>query len=106
MARHLMVRVVDFRIMGPYTLHITFEDGAERIVNFEPVLHGYYYAPLGDLDMFNQVRLDEAIGTLVWPNDADFDPATLYHWHQGAGEELAQRSARWKDPVTSTPSLR
>lgn len=106
MMTHLMLKVTDFEIVGPYTLCITFADGAERTVNFEPVLHGYYYAPLRDLSLFNQVHLDKAIGTLVWPNDADFDPATLYHWHQGAGEELAQRAARWKDPVIPTPSPR
>ncbi len=46
--------------------------------------------------LFNQVRLDPEIHTLIWPNGADFDPATLYNWHEGDGEELAQRAARWQ----------
>jgi|APFre7841882654_1041346.scaffolds.fasta_scaffold354708_2 hypothetical protein len=92
---HFMVDLADFEIVGPYTLRIVFEDGAERIINFEPVLYGYYYAALRDLDFFNQVSLDPEVHTLVWPNGADFDPATLYNWHQGEGAELAQRAARW-----------
>jgi len=92
---HLMVKVTDFAIVGPYTLRITFDDGTEQTINFEPVLHGYYYTPLRDLDFFRQVRLDAEVATLVWPNDADFDPATLYNWHRGDGAELAQRAARW-----------
>ena len=36
---HLMVDLADFEIVGPYTLRIVFEDGAERIINFEPVLY-------------------------------------------------------------------
>jgi len=94
---HLLVDVIDFEIIGPYTLCITFDDGAERAINFEPVLHGYYLGPLRDIACFNQVRLDPEVHTLVWPNDADFDPATLYNWHQGDGAELAQRAARWQE---------
>lgn len=93
---HLMVRVTDFAIVGPYTLRITFDDGTEQTINFEPVLYGYYYAPLRDPDFFRQVRLDAEVATVVWPNDADFEPATLYNWHRGDGAELAQRAARWR----------
>jgi hypothetical protein len=31
---------------------------------------------------------------LTWPNGADFDPATLYHWPR-YGLELASLAARW-----------
>ncbi len=94
---HLMASIINFHIVGPYTLRVTFDDGTERIINFEPVLYGYYYAPLRDIALFNQVRLDAEVHTLVWPNGADFDPATLYHWHDGDGADLAQRAARWRE---------
>lgn len=97
---HLLIKVISFKIVGPYTLQIAFEDGQERIINFEPVLYGFYYGPLRDLSLFNQVRLDPEIHTLVWPNDADFDPATLYNWHQGNGAELAERAARLQKTQT------
>ncbi len=97
---HRMVKLTNFKIVGPYTLQITFGDGTEQTINFEPVLHGYYYAPLRDLQLFNQVRLDPETRTLVWPNDADFDPATLYDWNKGAGAELAARVARWQKSST------
>jgi hypothetical protein len=93
---HLMIDVVDFAIVGPYTLRIIFDDGAERTINFAPTLSGHYYAPLRNLDFFNQVRLDPEIHTLVWPNGADFDPATLYNWDQGDGAELTQRATHWR----------
>jgi hypothetical protein len=93
---HLLVKVTNFEIVGPYTLHLTFDGGKEQRINFEPVLYGYYYGPLRDLALFNQVRLDPEIHTLVWPNEADFDPATLYKWHEGEGAELAARAARWQ----------
>ncbi|MBM3131349.1 MAG: DUF2442 domain-containing protein [Chloroflexi bacterium] len=97
--KHLMVRIVDFEIVRPYTLRITFDDGAIRVINFAPVLEGFYFAPLRDITLFNQVRLDSEVHTLVWPNGADFDPATLYNWDQGDGDELAQRAAEWRHHV-------
>jgi hypothetical protein len=44
------------------------------------VLAGQIFGPLADPRVFEQVRLDEESGTLVWPNGADFDPATLHDW--------------------------
>ncbi len=93
---HLMVRVTKFEIVGDYVIRVIFDDQTEQTINFEPVLQGYYLGPLQDLALFNQVRLDPNFHTLVWPNEADFDPATLYNWHRGEGEELAKRASRWQ----------
>ena len=92
--KHLLVRVTDFTIVDEYTLRVEFDDGTAQTIDFAPVLHGYYFGPLRDLELFNQVRLDQEINTLVWPNGADFDPATLYKWNEGEGEELAARMAQ------------
>lgn len=97
---HLIVRVVDFSIVGDYTLRVEFDDGAQRVIDFSPVLYGYYYGPLRELTLFNQVSLDPEIHTLVWPNSADFDPATLYNWNEGEGEELATRLAQLERRAT------
>lgn len=97
-----MIDIVDFEIVGPYTMRIQFNDGAERVINFEPVLYGYYYARLRDMDFFNQVRLDPEVHTLVWPNGADFDPAMLYNWLEGDAAELAQRAVHWQKVEAGT----
>lgn len=77
---HPLVDIIEFEIVAPYTLRIAFDDGAEQIVNFEPVLYGELYGPLRELALFNQVHLDEETYNLVWPNEADFDPWTLHEW--------------------------
>jgi hypothetical protein len=48
------------------------------------------------LSLFNQVRLDPEVHTLVWPNGADFDPATLHDWPQHE-PALAALAATWND---------
>jgi hypothetical protein len=94
---HPIHRVRRFRIAGPYTLVVAFADGSEQCIDFRPVLHGPLFGPLQDLATFNAVRLDTEVGTLVWPNDADFDPATLHDWRD-VSEELAARAQTWDVP--------
>jgi len=73
---------------------VTFTDGTNRRIDFQPVLQGPLFGALRDVAMFNAVALDPKAGTLVWPNGADFDPATLHDW-PGVRDELATRAAGW-----------
>ena len=92
---HPIHRVVTFEIAGPYALRVRFEDGMERTIDFRPVLVGELFGPLHERALFEQVRLDTEAHTLVWPNGADFDPATLYDWPQHV-EEFAARTRQWQ----------
>src|ERR1700724_2676386 len=78
--RHPIHRVKSFRIDAPFTLLVQFKDGTERRIDFQPGLAGEVFGALRDLGIFNQVRIDPEVHTLVWPNGADFDPATLHDW--------------------------
>jgi len=90
--RHPICRVRSFEIVSAYTLRVRFDDGAEQQIDFRPILAGELYGPLRDLELFNRVRIDPEVSTLVWPNGADFDPATLRDWpmHEPAFRELAR----------------
>jgi hypothetical protein len=92
MKTHAIHSVKNVTVTGAYTLKLQFEDATERVINFEPILRGEIFGALRDLKLFNQVRLDPEVHTIVWPNGADFDPATLHDWptHASALGELAQ----------------
>jgi len=77
---HPIYHVRSFVIVAPYTLQVQFDDNTAQIIDFQPILAGELYGPLRDLSLFNQVRIDSEVRTLVWPNGADFDPATLHDW--------------------------
>lgn len=77
---HAIHRVEAFEIVGPYTLALRFEDGTQQRIDFRAVLEGDLFGPLQDPRVFNAVVLDREAGTVVWPNGADFDPATLHDW--------------------------
>lgn len=78
--KHGIYRVESFEIVAPYTLRIRFDDHTEQTIDFSAVLAGELFGALNDLTIFNQVRIDPEVNTLVWPNGADFDPATLHDW--------------------------
>lgn len=88
-------RVKSFQVVSPYTLRVQFDDQTEQTINFEPVLFGDLFSPLREVVFFNQVRIDPEVQRLVWPNGADFDPATLHDWPTLA-EDLARRARQWE----------
>jgi hypothetical protein len=100
MSAHPIHQVRSFERVGPFTLRVDFADGSRQTIDFAPVLAGELYGPLRDPDVFAQVRLDPEIHTLVWPNGADFDPATLPEWPLVVAE-LAARAHTW----VSSPAL-
>ena len=87
---HPIYQVCSAEVVGPYRLHIIFDDSSEQIIDFQPVLTGELYGPLRDLAVFNRVQVDPEVHTLVWPNGADFDPATLHDWPEQI-TELSER---------------
>jgi hypothetical protein len=92
---HSVHRVVSFEITGTYALRVHFDDATVQTINFEPVLAGELYAPLRDEMLFKRVIIDPEVHTLVWPNGADFDPATLHDWTQHE-QALRERAKHWQ----------
>jgi hypothetical protein len=92
---HPIYRVTSFQIVAPYTLRVRFDDNTEQLICFEPVLAGKLFRPLRDLTVFNQIRIDPEVHTLVWPNGADFDPATLHDWPNYL-QGLTELAHRWE----------
>jgi hypothetical protein len=91
---HPIYKVLSVKLVASHTLRVAFDDGTEQTIDFRPVLAGEVYGPLRAPELFNQVRIDPEIHTLVWPNGADFDPATLHDWPRFA-EALATRARAW-----------
>jgi hypothetical protein len=62
-----------------FKLRLGFDDDTVREIDLEAELWGPVFEPLRhDLQLFRQVRVDEELGTIVWPNGADFDPDVLH----------------------------
>ncbi len=75
--------VAAVRVVTPFVLDVTFEDGVVRRVDVEPYLCGEVFRPLRDPAFFAQARVDPDAGTVVWPNGANFAPEFLYYGAEG-----------------------
>ena len=91
---HPLYRVTEFERTGPFELTVQFDDDTEQRINFQPVLHGELYGPLRDPALFAEMSIDPEVHTLVWPNGADFDPATLHDWSE-VGPRMIDMAQRW-----------
>lgn len=63
---------------GDYRIWLSFTDGTEGEVDLENELWGEVFLSLKDKGRFSEFRLDEELGTIVWPSGADFAPEFLY----------------------------
>ena len=64
--------------VGSYRLRLTFSDGKVGDIDLAPELWGEVFEPLKDLELFKSFKVDKELGTVVWPNGADFAPEFLY----------------------------
>ena len=80
-----MIRITEVEPLDGFSLQLRFNDGAERVVDLADELWGPVFEPLkADPALFRQVRVDEEMGTIVWPNGADMDPDVLHGSHEPA----------------------
>jgi hypothetical protein len=77
--------VTKLKVIPPYTLDVSFDDGKRRRIDIEPLLFGPVFEPLREPQMFAEAKLDPELGTVTWPNGADLSPEFLYN-----GEESAE----------------
>lgn len=82
--------IEDAACIGNFVIKAWFRDGSVREIDIEPLfteLKAAVYERLKYPDYFIQGRYDEELGTMVWPNGADFAPEFLYE----NGVEVQQR---------------
>ncbi len=77
-----MVWLVDAAYRGDYRVFVRFNDGKESEIDLENYIKSKneetVFAPLKELDVFQTVRYDSDLDTIVWANGADIAPERLY----------------------------
>jgi len=71
-------RLTEARYCGDYKIWVRFADGVEGEIDLSGELWGEVFEPLHDPKFFARMSLDPDVGTVVWPNGADFAPEFLY----------------------------
>jgi hypothetical protein len=74
----MLPKLREARYQGDYRVWVKFDDGVEGEVNLEAELWGEIFQPLKEMARFAELVMDKELGTIVWPNGADFAPEFLY----------------------------
>lgn len=67
-------KLIEASYTGDYRVYLKFADGVQGEIDLSGELWGEMYEPLKDKTLFSQVKIDEEIPVLVWPNGADLAP--------------------------------
>jgi hypothetical protein len=86
--------VVSVTPLDGYRLRLRFEDGAVGEVDVAGLIpFRGVFAPLREKAVFDQVRVDPELGTVVWPDGGDLDPDVLYA--HATGQPLPDLTPTW-----------
>lgn len=86
-----LIRVKSVRPTHSYRAFIEFTDGSTREIDLEPYLHGPIFEALRkDPRLFQLMKVDQRMGTIVWENGGDIDPDVLYRGLKPAWMESEQ----------------
>jgi len=69
-------RVAAVLPMKDYKLRLTFNNGERRMFDAKPLLSKGVFKPLQNRSYFESVKV--AYGSVLWPNEIDYCPDTLY----------------------------
>jgi hypothetical protein len=74
----MIVDVIEARYLHDYTIWVRFDDGTTGEVDLADEFDGPVFEPLRDPEYFRRFSVPESLGTISWPNGADFAPEFLY----------------------------
>jgi hypothetical protein len=90
-----MVRIRGVETLGGFRVRLSLTDGSTREVDLGPYLNGPVFEPVRtDEAFFQSVRVDQELGTIVWPNGADIDPDVLILGRTPASFEATSGGSR------------
>jgi hypothetical protein len=87
-------KATSVRVVAPFVIEVTFNDGYRREVDIEPLMWGEVFSPLRDPALFAQAAVDPAGGSVCWPTGADLAPEFLYY-----GEETPYGRVAMEPPA-------
>jgi hypothetical protein len=69
-------RIIEVKPMQDYSLLLTFTNHEKKMFDVKPYLNKGIFTELKDVANFNSVKIFN--GTVLWQNDIDLCPDTLY----------------------------
>ena len=75
----MLVDITNATYKDGYKLEVVFEDGNRGIIDFsEYAEKGGVFTPFKNMDFFKSFVVSKDLGTIVWGDEIDIAPETLY----------------------------
>ncbi len=71
-------KLTEASYLSDYRLHVRYANAMEADVDLGDLLDHPFFAPLKDKTLFAQVKVDDEVPVLVWPQGIDLSPELLY----------------------------
>lgn len=91
----MLLHVTEARYIEGYKIEVSFDDGRKGIADLSGALKGPVFEPLKDMSVFSQLRIDDELETVVWPNGADLAPEYIYFQAFRNTPELQEQFKQW-----------
>lgn len=91
----MFLHVIEARYVAGYKVEVSFNDGRKGTADLSAVLKVPVFEPLRDLSAFSQLRVDEELETIVWPNGADLAPEYVYFLAFKSSPDLQAQFRKW-----------
>lgn len=102
-----MIRIRSVKPLARFQVQLELTNGRTIKVDLEPYLRGPVFDPIRkSRGLFETVKVDDALGTIVWENGADIDPDVLIEnlvpaWLEKENRMAAVRLAAAHEPSVS-----
>ncbi len=73
----LRPKPIEVKPLENYLLHLTFDNGENKIFDVKPLISGSWFGELKNENIFNTVRISE--NTVEWITGQDVCPDDLYY---------------------------
>jgi len=91
----MILHVTNAKYIKDYKVEVSFNDGKTGIVDLRQSLSGTVFDPLKDIEIFSQLKVDNELDTIVWPNGVDLAPEYLYFQAFNELPELQNKFKEW-----------
>lgn len=91
----MILHVTKAKYIGDYKVEVTFNDGRKGVADLQDALSGPVFKPLRDKSLFSQLKVDEELETISWPNGADLAPEYIYFKAFRKEPELRDKFRKW-----------
>ena len=91
----MILHINEAKYLDDYKVEVVFNDGQRGVADLSDIFRGPVFIPLKDKKLFAQLRVNEELATITWPNGADLAPEYVYYRAFKDVPELQKQFKEW-----------